>query len=211
MNGNARFIAVTSGCGGVGTTSLAVALGRVLSRLNEKNVLYVSLELLSSKSNMPGGMSERDFLECYENIMVNAEKKEFDISSDVMTDPYGLKYLKCDDVFNPLHSAISSIDTFLIQMNLDYDAVILDVPVNSALGFTLFPLCENVVMNYGIAQPHRKKYCDEFLKLIMNFCQESRFHNFSCGFDDFSFKDGDVDIHGEFGAEVRRLAAEIGF
>ena len=211
MNGNARFIAVTSGCGGVGTTSLAVALGRILARLHEMNVLYVSFELLSSKSSMPGGMSERDFLEYYEDIIVNREKKKIDITDDVVTDSYGLNYLKCDGVFNPMHSAMSNVDAFLIQMNLNYDAVILDVPVNSAKGLILFPLCESVVMNYGTAQPHRKKYCDEFLKFIMPFCHESRFHSFSCGFDEFSFKDGDVDIHGEFGAEVRRLAAEIGF
>jgi len=211
MNGKARFIAVTSGCGGVGTSSLAVALGRVLSRLNEKRVLYITFDFLASKCDIPGGATRRDFLEYYQNLIFAEGPGTIDISEDIVCDSYGLNYLKCDAGINPLHLGIDNIPAFLINLNIEYDAVILDVPCNNMTGITIFPLCEDIVMNYGIARRHQKKYCDDFMDLLDLICRDSKLHSFESATDLDSFTNGDVDIHGEFGAGVRRLAAELGF
>lgn len=211
MNAGARFIAVTSGCGGVGTSSLAVALGRVLARINEKSVLYITFDFLASKCEIPGGSSRRDFLEYYQKVILQEGQGKIDISEDVITDAYGLNYLKCDAGINPLHLGIDNISDFLLKLNLDFDAVILDVPCNNMTGITVFPLCEDIVLNYGISKPHQVKYCDDFFDLLNLICHDSNLHRFVCGIDSFSFENGDADIHGEFGSEVRRLAEELGF
>ena len=207
---NPRFIAVSSACGGVGTSSLAVALGRVLTRLYERKVLYVSFDFLADKSMMQGGAGRRDFLEYYQKTIQPNGSQSIDFIKDIVTDFYGLDYFKCDEGINPLNFNIDNLPEFIMSLNMNYDALILDVPCSNITGLKLFPVCEDIVVNYGISRPHQKKYCDNFTDFLGRVSPQSVLHRFSCGFDEFSFRDGDVDIHGEFGAEVRKLAEEIG-
>jgi len=214
VNGNSRFIGITSGCGGCGTSSLAIALGRILSRLKGMNVLYVTFDFMSSKCEHPGGMTRRDYYDFYLGKTINSEVESLDYKSDVLfktvKDSYGLNYLKSDDYINPMLSCYEEIETFLVDFNIQYDLVILDIPCNSMVGLKITRLCEDIIINEGICKPFQKIYCEQHLKFLKNIAVDSKFTIFTAGFDENSFNNGDVDIHGEFGSEVRALAENLG-
>jgi len=215
MEASSRFIGITSACGGVGTSSLAVTLGRILSRLNEKNVLYISFDCLPSKCEVKSGMSRRDIYDIYckagngdFNACISTEEKI--ISDFIVKDDYGLNYLKVEAKINPFHKGIPDNDGFLLQCNLNYEFVILDVPSGSFAGVSVFNLCEDLIVNEGIAKPYQKKYCDDCYELLKILAPASRLHRFAAGIDAASFENGNVDIHGEYGSEVRKLVTQLG-
>ena len=86
MKGEAKFIGITSGCGGVGTSSLALVLGRSLSRFFNKKVLFLSFDLLASKSPTEGGASRKDFFNYYQKLISDSEESEGSLSDFIVSD-----------------------------------------------------------------------------------------------------------------------------
>ena len=93
-----------------------------------------------------------------------------------------------------------------------YDLVVLDVPLNSKTSEKLGLCCERLVNVWGYtpsAQEIGNIFHDHLVKLSSSLSLESRIYIFSPMEDDESFSEGYVDIHGQFGAEVRILAEEM--
>lgn len=211
MKGEAKFIGITSGCGGVGTSSLALVLGRSLSRFFNKKVLFLSFDLLASKSPAGGGASRKDFFNYYQKVISDCVESEGCLSDFIVSDEYGLDYLKSDSGINVLYTGFENLERVLLNSDLVYDVVILDVPSSQLKGLTMLPVCEYIIMNYGIAKVYQYKYCDEYAEFLKFLCPDSVINKFIAHEDTDSFIEGEVDIHGEFGSEVRALAQKLGF
>ncbi len=214
MKGEAKFIGITSGCGGIGTSSLALALGRSLSRFFNKKVLLLSFDLLASKSPSAGcasGASRKDFFNYYQKMISGAEETENSLSDFIVSDEYGLDHLKSDSGINVLHTGFEHLEDVLKNFDPVYAVVLLDVPCSQLKGLTMLPVCENIIMNYGIAKAYQYRYCDEYTEFLKLLCPDAIINKFISHEDPESFAEGELDIHGEFGSEVRALAEKLGF
>lgn len=210
MKGESKFIGITSACGGVGTSSLALVLGRSLSRFFNKKVLFLSFDLLASKSPVGGGVNRKDFFKYYQKVVSESEESESILSDFIVSDEYGLDYLKSDSGINVLYTGFENMEKVLMNSDLAYDIVILDVSSAQLKGLTILPVCEYIIMNYGIAKAYQYKYCDEYADFLKLLCPDAVINKFSSHEDSESFIEGEVDIHGEFGSEVRTLAQKLG-
>lgn len=206
MSENAAFIAVTSFCGGVGTSSLAVAIGRILSRLHDLNVLYIACDRLSEKCGPEGGADRSDF---FKATVLNCSWNDF-IERAVAKDEYELSYIKCNEIINPLQGGLKLPRLFLERASKGYDVVILDIPSNSVCAGDFLPLCEHIVLCYGTAGVVECKYIDLAADILKECFPKAFLHEFFCEHDEYSFEDGSPDIHGEYGAHVRELIRRIG-
>lgn len=212
MKLESKLIGITSGCGGVGTSSLALVLGRSLSRLFEKRVLLLSFDLLSVKNFASGGKDRLEFYGLYQSLVNNSDNQdEIAIEDYIVSDEYGLNYIKSESGINVFFTGFNDIELLLEKFSSVYDVIILDIPSCQLKGLTLLPNCDAVIMNYGIAKQHQYIYCDEYLSFIRTFCPDSSIEKFTSSEDHVGFMDGEADIHGEFGSEVRRLAQKLGF
>lgn len=204
MQGNARFVGFTSGCGGCGTTSAALAYGRSLSRLEGKNVLYISFDFLCSKCLGDGKASKKDLY----NVIVAGEEPNV-LRNEIVEDCFGLKYMSFSDIVNPLHLNSKDLDFLFTNLSINFDVVILDVPSNSIMNVEVLPYCEDIVVVYGYNN-RVHKYCDDEFSYVTQLCLDSVPHKFYSDYDEESFLDDTVEIHGSFGAKVRELATQIG-
>lgn len=194
---DSKVTGFTSGAGGTGTTSAAVCYGRILSRMEGRNVLYVSFDVMSSKC-APSLGSDRE--ELYDFFFGTEEDH---IKAPVVQDEYGLKYLKLAPRINDLMLLEPDRLSFMLAgLSEEYDRIILDIPVRGIMSFFLYGECGRLVMCYGW-QPERY-YASEDLKSYVEELGLAEITDFR------PMKDTDPsDIHGQFGAEVRALAESI--
>lgn len=202
MDKNARFVAFTSGCGGIGTTSAALVLGRSLSRLCEKKVLFVSFDLISSKAGS-FGMETAALYDLYSKPDGNFEEL-------LKSDEYEMCFLSCNSYINPFCVGLKAAESFVLDASHNYDYVIIDVPCNSKEGLLFLSCCEDVIVNFGNGDSYVGRICGAFADFLKILCPESRISHLEYGYDEASFEDGRVDIHGEFGSEVRAFAEKLG-
>ena len=73
----------------------------------------------------------------------------------------------------------------------------------------VLPYCEDIVVVYGFNKKVYK-YCDDEVSYVSQLCLDSKPHKFYSDYDQESFAEDTVEIHGAFGAKVRELAAQIG-
>jgi len=217
-----KFIGVTSGSGGTGTSSLAVCMGRILSRLYGKEVLYLSFEAYkptnySFSFNCCGASMDK-------LLYGLAGKKESDMELlDAYTseDPFALKCIAHVSNLNPLiyteEEDIYDLLYYLATVG-KFEMIILDVPCSLLHYANVMNMCEKKVVNFGfraqcqipseIVKSELEELCD-----FASQGKQEQVYEFRPLQDDDSFfplESGfDVDIHGQFGAEVRGLVDSL--
>lgn len=216
--GDTSFIGITSGAGGSGTSSLAICMGRVLSRLYGKAVLYISFEAYKPLSYAfdfrPTGHSADILLY---HLLSKSEDSALSLDDYFSEDSYSLKCISGMSKSNPfVHIEEDGVYQLLhcIACCGQFEIVILDVPCSFPHYKFLMRMCENQIVNFGF-----KKHCHipselskEELGTICEYdirAVKKRLFEFKPleDRDSFILKGGrfDIDIHGQFGAEVRAL------
>lgn len=205
MKVNAKFIGFTSACGGSGTTSAALAMGRTLSRLKEMNVLYMSFDFLGTKCFGKGKGTRK---ELYDVLVCDEDTKILD--KTISEDDYGLKYINFEEFINPLHLQAEQLDFLFKSLSIQYDVIVLDVPSNCMMCVEILPYCDDIVVVYG-HNPRLYEFGDNEYYFTTNLCPGSKCYKLYTDLDEASFEGETVDIHGAFAAKVREIADQISF
>jgi hypothetical protein len=217
-----NFIGITSGSGGTGTSSLAVCIGRILSRLYAKSVLYVSFEAYKP---LHYAFSFNCFGHSVDKLLYQlASKKRGDLvflEEYISEDPFALKCIVNMTGINPLvNTEEEDIYNFLYCLTCcgKFEVIILDVPCSFLHYTSVMRMCEKQVVNFGfkshctIPSAIAKKELEELCSLDFE-ATKDRIFEFRPLSDDGSFietdKGFDIDIHGQFGAEVRALVDKM--
>lgn len=215
---NVLFIGVTSGAGGTGTSSLAVCIGRILARLYTKSVLYVSFEACKPLSY---AFSFRESAYCINELLYqlsSGQSNKFSVLDKYLSeDSFSLKCIGNTSNMNPLlkteEDDIYHFLHFLACCGM-FDTVVLDVPCSFSHYTDIMKMCEKQIVNFGC-----KQHCHFPSSMLLSDLEEGcsldcmeakdRVFQFVPLLDEASFilteKGFDVDIHGQFGAEVRTL------
>jgi len=202
---NARFIAFTSALGGSGTTSLALVLGRTLTRLYGKEVMYISLDFISGKGIPSGSLTTPVLFDFYQKpddeIAVN------NLKSTVLKDEYGLYFLTSKETINPFYGDRISFDMLITVLSSMCEILLIDVPSNCCFNKSLSN-CEDIVVNYGF-KSYGKELSEKYSDYLSRQYELSNIHKFVGINDEYSFEKGKTDIHGEFASEVRELVTKL--
>ena len=205
-----EFVCFTSACGGTGCSSSAIALARIVSKLRKKRVFVLSMDTLSEKMCPPSALKEPALFDT--GLSYGGDKT---LKLSLCKDDFGVRYVHDKGYINPLHMLSErGLETVLesISRSKLYDLVILDLPYKMPLSEKLFSCCEKVVVVSGYL-PAQKMHSDAFLRHLELNIKGLKFrpalYSFSPFEDTESFEDGEVDIHDQFGAEVRQLAEEL--
>jgi hypothetical protein len=204
------FWGVTSGAGGSGTSSLAVVLGRSLARIRQQNVMLIEFGRFASDEGVPDiGEGARFFY----RVMADEPMVPglFDVCTH--TDSYGLKRFRRAGCENPLWAAGEDENFRLLRFVAQYAGcshIVLDIPPSTRQSRTLMRVCEHQIVNYGW-QHHRFAESAALERALRQVCErdgldpERIIVSFQPMEDPYSFQGSEVDIHGQFGAEVRAL------
>lgn len=211
---NSIFIGITSASGGSGLTSFCIALSRILSQLHSKHVLCLSLDNLSFKMSPVNSGIKESKRTLAEFFCKGFDPKRF-MDECLAFDDFGVAYLSDNGFYNPLYlmnfDDLEKFFTFISESEV-FDYVILDIPFRNATSLELCAFCEKVVLclGYKTQQLANNKTLDEFLsKEFENLTNSPRKFAISFYTDEESFLNNEVDIHGQFGAEVRSFAEEL--
>lgn len=212
------FWGLTSGVGGSGTSSLAIATGRILSRLHGMKVLLIGFGRFicngSDFHTQPDSRSVGQFLyrvsagECLSVDLLQACCRK---------DAFDLTLLCGPDKENPLCFADEE-DLYQLMRHIarygGFQRVLLDVPAEISCWKNLMRLCERQIVNFG-CQMHRFGPSEIQADILRDRCladgadPDARIYTFHPLEDQDSFlpdqQGSDVNIHGQFGAEVREL------
>jgi len=212
------FWGFTSGVGGSGTSSLAQAAGRILSRLHGMEVLLVRFgRFVRNEGACRFDTNDPSLGQCLYRI-VSGDIMRVKLSSEYCKrDPFELNLLGGPDRENPLCFAEEE-DLYQLLHHIarhgDFQHVLLDVPAEIFCWKNLMRLCERQIVNFGCL-PHRFAPSEVQEEVLRECCQADgsdpvfRIFPFRPMEDPDSFppalqEDG-ADIHGQFGAEVRDL------
>lgn len=212
------FWGFTSGAGGSGTTSLAVAAGRVLCRLQGSKALLLSFSRFSGGDRdygfEPGGLSAAQYLY---RVATEGTLPDGLLQNCVQKDAYDLCRLGVSGTENPLCFAAEE-DLYRLLRHAascgGFAHILLDIPSGIPCWKSLMRLCERQIVNFG-CRPHRFPSSEALEDTLKGLCESDgidprhRIFSFRPMEDPDSFPQyawgGDVDIHGQFGAEVRAL------
>ncbi len=221
--GNTAFWGFTSGVGGSGTSSLALAAGRILARLYRSDVLLISFDGFAVRDNRSEGESSTSLRELLYRIACGEGLTTELLQTHCRKDAYDLYQLGGADRMNPLCRAdAEELYRLLRQIALSraYQKVLLDIPPAFSCWKELMRMCEKKVVNFGFLG-HRSGPSG---------CQTEVLRE--CCLDDGAEPDGSVyvfrpmedpvtflpercpegvDIHGQFGSEVRALVDRMEF
>ena len=205
-----EFVCFTSACGGTGCSSSAVSLARIMSKLRKKRVLVLSLDTLAEKMYPPSALKTKTVFDT--GLQYGRGQT---LKLPLSTDDFGVSYVHDKGFINPFHMLDErALETVLenVSRSRDYDMVILDIPYKMPLSEKLITCCEKVVVVFGYL-PYQIKHNDSFLRHLELNIKALKFrpllYSFAAMEDRESFEDGEVDIHDQFGAEVRQLAEEL--
>lgn len=211
---NTAFVCFTSACGGSGCTSSAVALARICSKLKKEKVLVISLDILSSKMfPLSSAMHSSGVLSTGLTFGKGTGLDVFNIP--LQSDEFGVSYACPESFFNPLHSmSETELSVFLSALSSSgrYDLVILDIPFAENISERLCMCCEKIVVVTGYLPYQRscsRVLLNRFEKDVAGLEFEPLLFEFAPAEDRDSFSGEGVDIHDQFGAEVRQLAEEL--
>ena len=150
MTGNAATIlGFGSAAGGVGTTSIALAVGRALSLYHKKKVLYLSLEHVASTQTyfrQDGGTTG---LSEYLYYFLSNQKEKINRihSAFFLTDSFGLSTFRpAKSIHEPSSLTEEEITQFLIHLaaTTGSDYLIIDFPLDvDSKAFILLAMCTN--------------------------------------------------------------------
>ena len=177
-----------SGAGGSGTTSAAIAMGRIYTELYGYKTLYLSFDKLALKS----GLSAEDSMINVYNMIFG---QEFMINGSVFAqDSSGLFYMGTKGIVNPVGFLNGAMAASLIDR--------LSGRYNWEGAMDLIDLCDNIAVCFGWQQERwpLSEVLSEHYKGIRD-----RVFEFRPFFDEY----GTEDIYGQFGSEVRALAQQI--
>ena len=199
------FVGMTSVCGGSGLSSSAIALGRIYSRLYGFKTLYIPFDRFA----FYGSDQVPDTLDLQKLVYYSLSGKEIsarDLKSYIYADEYGLLSFRSGALFNPLctddFKGIYGFLSAAAESGL-FERVILDIPYNCAFVRELLSVCEKKIIVAG--PDERGRRLSEKAAEYFPGKKEMLVHEY----DEFSFENGQVDIHGQFGAEVREIAERI--
>lgn len=216
------FIGITSGVGGSGTSSLAVCMGRILCRLYQRTALYISFEMYKPLSSI---FCFNNVPRSFDRLLYHLTSKDKDCTLNIedylSEDTYSLKYISFESKFNSF-AQIEEDDMYRLLNCIaccgKFDVVILDVPSSFSQHKSVMRMCEKQVVNFGF-----KKHCQISSELMQEDLEElcafdmqgvaDRLFAFHPLEDSESFiltETGfDIDIHGQFGAEVRAFVDSL--
>jgi|GEM_PF-2093516 len=204
------FWGVTSGAGGCGTSSLAIVLGRSLARLRQQNVMLIEF----SRFAPDGGVSDiGEAARLFYRVMAGETAVSGLLDACTHTDSYGLKRFHRAGCENPLWTAGGDESFRFLKFIAQYAGcthIVLDIPPSTRQSRTLMRVCEHQIVNYGW-QHHRFEASAELEGVLRQVCErdgldpERIVASFQPMEDPYSFQGSEVDIHGQFGAEVRAL------
>jgi len=214
------FWGFTSGIGGSGTSSLAVATARVLGRLFGEKVLLIGFDRFAGSEYhfLPGSASVNRMLyraACGEvlspDVLENClEKDAYDVRRVGIPDRENALCFAAEQELYKLFSHIASDGGF--------DHVLLDIPSGISCWKNLMRLCERQIVNFGF-RPNRFRPSERLREVLRECCEadgadpDVRIASFYPMEDQDSFRSdprgNDVDIHGQFGAEVRGLVERM--
>lgn len=204
------FWGVTSGAGGSGTSSLAIVLGRSLARIRQQNVMLIEFGRFASD----GGVSDiGEAARFFYRVMAGEPAVSGLLDACTYTDSYGLKRFHRAGCENPLWTAGEDESFRLLKFIAKYAGcshIVLDIPPSTRQSRTLMRVCEYQIVNYGW-QHHRFEASTELEGVLRQVCErdgldpERIVASFQPMEDPYSFQGSEVDIHGQFGAEVRAL------
>lgn len=212
---------ITSGAGGSGTSSLAVALGRILARLDEHRPLLISFHRFSAEE--AGERQGRaDLFRRYLYRLTGTDRPcSGMLGRCTYLDHYGLAHFSYGKQENPLAHLTENEIVDLLQHVAGYGLyshILLDIPAEVSHWRPLMRCCEHHIVNYGpcerrYAQSDRVRESLELLCLEDHTDAERRIVCFKPMFDEAGFSkeawNGGPDIHGQYGAEVRGLADRL--
>lgn len=214
MENNMDLICFTGVFGGAGCTSSTRTLARIATKLYKKNVLCLSFDSLSLKMaplQMPA-CSAKAWLSKVCSGQIEAVKDE----QYYVKDDFGVFYVSDKYFFNPIPECVpEDIRTVFeaIKNSGCFDCLVIDLPYKYKICDFSAGFCSSIY----IVEPyytHSKGPCAALMEHFKHcFCSNGnsgpRIKIFSPMEDKESFYDSDVDIHGQFGAEVRELASEL--
>ena len=207
---NIEFVCFTSACGGTGCSSSAVAMARIMSKIHKKRVLVLSFDTMTEKMYPPSAIKEKPKLDT--GLSYGRDQT---LKLPLFADDFGVCYIRDRGFINPFHMLKEKeLETVLesIARSKSFDLVILDIPYKMPYSEKLITCCEKVVVVSGYLTV-QKKYSDSFIRHLELSIKGLKFRpalfSFSVMEDKDSFDEGEVDIHDQFGAEVRQLADEL--
>ena len=210
---NIEYVCFTSPCGGTGCTSSAVAFARIASKIYRKKVLVISFDVMTEK--MIPVSATRPAGKLSTGLFFDPKGRELCFTMPALADDFSVSYLYDRSYINPLHSiSEEELKVFLeyVSRSMLYDLAVLDIPYKSLFSEKLFMCCEKTVIVGGYLETQRY-YLGSFEERIRQISERLEakpgVYIFNPMEDPESFSRGDVDIHDQFGAEVRELAEEL--
>ena len=204
------FVVITAGRGGSGASSAARAAGRIFSRIYGLKSLYISFEpFIRSGSSSHAS-------EIFIHRALSDRADEDSLKSALETDIFGLSAFIIPSGRNPF--CLDDFDqvyrVLLCAATLDcFDRVLLDVPCGMPMLHDIMSLCEHRVFVSGYTDKTDAAEDPVYSELKDRAGQTESsggaLHILRLSCDEDSFLGDTVDIHGQFGAEVRGLAQEI--
>ena len=205
-------IAFISACGGTGCTSASRAFARICSKLLKKQVIVLSLDMLSAKT-FPASAGKDNVGLLDTGVPYGKYGQSGTLCIPLVKDDHGVFYIKDPAFFNPLHSLTGIELTGLLERVSElFDLSVIDIPFNNCMSEALCMCCEKTVVVSGYL-PSQRTYAPLLLKQLKSYAQSMpqrpQVVLFALEEDKESFTEDDVDIHDQFGAEVRKLAEEL--
>ena len=211
---NIEFICFTSPLGGCGCSSAAWTLGRIASKIFKRKVLIISLESLKIKL-LPRSAVRSEKGNIFSGIYCGSSNYGMALEFPLYRDEFGVSYMASEEYFNPLcNISEDELNSFFetISSSNEFDLVILDIPLRRPSFEKYIFCCEKAVIISGYIR-EKRWVSDDFLAHLESDASELKespvFFKFAAEEEKESFTDDDVDIHGQFGAEVRELADEL--
>ncbi|HCU08171.1 MAG TPA: hypothetical protein DF480_04280 [Clostridiales bacterium] len=212
------FWGFTSGVGGSGTSSLAISTGRILSRLHGMEVLLIGFgRFICNGGDFHSRSDGRSMGQYLYRISGGEGLSASLLQACCRKDAFDLTLLGGPDRENPLCFAEEE-DVYQLMRHIarygGFQRVLLDVPAEISCWKNVMRLCERQIVNFG-CQKHRFGPSEIQAEILRERCLDDgadpdvRIYTFHPLEDQDSFlpdqQGSDVDIHGQFGAEVRAL------
>lgn len=196
-DGSCVLTGFTSGAGGTGTTSSALAMGHISAQLYGLKTLYLSFDALAVKS----GLAADDSLQKICSLICGKDEKARD--SFFAQDGGGLFFLGADGIINPLSLIdAAGAQTLIEKLSACFERIVLDVPFSWSGAADILDICDNVAVCFGWLQ---ERYpVSEALSAFLKGTRD-RVFDFKPLYDEY----GTEEIYGQFGSEVRALAEQI--
>lgn len=168
-----QMVFFTSGIGGCGTTSAAIAYGKHLAALG-KRTLYISLEEASGIEEVMTGSGEKNMEDLFYLCRTERKNVNYSMENIVSTDESGLQYiLPCKNPMELMEKDAGEIGNMLATVTERgaFDVVITDRRlIMDEVGLTLLRMADRVVLvtRAGYMERSKQRQILTFLEEINN-------------------------------------------